>query len=164
MESKLQDIVEQSLKNAGIAYKVLPCSPDFADTAAFCEEYGVAVEQAANTIIVASKKVEPTKYVVCIAPGNMRLDVNNMVRKLMEVKRASFASAEDTKALSGMMIGGVTPFGIKDIPIYVDANVLKQKEVVMGGGNRSAKVLLNPQELTKLPNVQIIEDLAKLAA
>jgi prolyl-tRNA editing enzyme YbaK/EbsC (Cys-tRNA(Pro) deacylase) len=89
------------------------------------------------------------------------LDVNKKVCRLLGVKRASFASGDQTVALTGMMIGGVSVFGIDGLPIYVDEALLNQQEVVMGGGNRSSKILLNPSELEKIPNVQIVEGLAK---
>src|SRR6185437_14005364 len=144
-----------------IAYKVLECLPEFADTAAFCEHYNIPLDQSANTILVASRKVEPTKYAVCVALGTTRLDVNQKVCELLGVKRASFADAETTVQLTSMLIGGVTAFGIEDSPIYVDSAVMGQQEIVMGGGNRSSKLLLDPKELTKLPNVAVIEGLAK---
>jgi len=93
--------------------------------------------------------------------GTTRLDVNKKVSELLEVKRLSFADEETTVHLTGMMIGGVTAFGISDLPIYVDTAVMEQAQVVMGGGNRSSKLLLNPNELTKLPNVVVVEGLAK---
>jgi len=81
---------------------------------------------------------------------------------LLGVKRASFASAEQTKELTGMEIGGVTPFGLpKGMQIYVDAAVMEQKEVVTGGGNRSSKVKLNPQEFLRVPGLQVMPGLAK---
>jgi len=78
----------------------------------------------------------------------------------MEVRKLSFADGETTVKLTGMMIGGVVAVGITDLPIYVDAAVMKQEKVIMGGGNRSTKILLDPKELLKLPNVEVIEDLA----
>jgi len=83
------------------------------------------------------------------------------IGKLLAVKRLSFADRETTMDLTGMMIGGVTAFGIGDLPIYVDSAVMDQDRVVMGGGNRSSKLLLNPNELTKLPNVVVVQGLAK---
>lgn len=160
-EAQLDPKVQKVLEDNNIKYEVLACDPEMADTAAFCEHYDFSLEQAANTIIVASRKVEPTKYVVCVGLATTRLDVNKKVSELMAVKRLSFADAETTKQLTNMMIGGVTAIGIEDLPIYVDSAVMKQKQVVMGGGNRSSKVLLNPQELTKLKNVQVVEGLAR---
>jgi prolyl-tRNA editing enzyme YbaK/EbsC (Cys-tRNA(Pro) deacylase) len=77
------------------------------------------------------------------------------------VKRLSFADAEATKKLTGMMIGGVTAVGVHGLPIYIDSALMEQERVIMGGGNRSSKLLLNPRELLKLDNTQVIEGLAK---
>jgi prolyl-tRNA editing enzyme YbaK/EbsC (Cys-tRNA(Pro) deacylase) len=158
---KVDPIVQLALDKNKIVYEVLPCDPDLADTAAFCEHYGFSPDQAANTILVSSKKVEPTKYAVCIGLANTRLDVNKKVSELLGAKRLSFADAETTKELTGMMIGGVTAIGINNLPIYVDKAVIEKERVIMGGGNRSSKLLINPQELTKLVNVTIVEGLAK---
>jgi prolyl-tRNA editing enzyme YbaK/EbsC (Cys-tRNA(Pro) deacylase) len=160
-EPTLDPIVQRAMVTNDVAYEVLPCDPDLADTAAFCAHYGFALEQAANTIVVASKKVAPPRYAACVVLGTTRLDVNKKVSELLSVKRLSFADAETTMDLTGMMIGGVTAFGIGDLPIYVDRAVMEQVRVVMGGGNRSSKLLLSPTELTKLPNVVVVEGLAK---
>src|SRR3979490_1692854 len=88
--------------------EAMDIAPDFADTAAFCERYGVALEDSANTIIVVGKG-DPRVYVACVVLASTRLDVNGAVRRRLGVKRASFASAGETAELTGMMIGGVTP-------------------------------------------------------
>jgi prolyl-tRNA editing enzyme YbaK/EbsC (Cys-tRNA(Pro) deacylase) len=160
-EPTLDPLVQRAMLSNDVAYEVLSCEPDMADTAAFCAHYGFAVGQAANTILVASRKVAPPKYAACVVLGTTRLDVNKKVRELLAVKRLSFADEETTVNVTGMMIGGVTAFGIGDLPIYVDSAVLQQARVVMGGGNRSSKLLLNPNELTKLPNVVVVDGLAR---
>jgi prolyl-tRNA editing enzyme YbaK/EbsC (Cys-tRNA(Pro) deacylase) len=159
-EELLDPVVLHALETAGAEFEVLECLPELADTAAFCEHYGFTMEQAANTIVVASKKVDPPRFATCVVLGTTRLDVNRKVSELLEVKRLSFADAEVTMRLTGMMIGGVTAFGIGDMPIYVDSAVMGQPQVVMGGGNRSSKLLLDPRELMKLPNVSVVEGLA----
>ena len=160
-EPALDSIVQRALLSHDVVYEVLRCDPELADTAAFCAHYGFALEQAANTILVASKKVAPPKYAACVLLGTTRLDVNKKVSQLLAVKRLSFAGEETTLDLTGMMIGGVTAFGLGELPIYVDSAVMEQAQVVMGGGNRSSKLLLNPRELTKLPDVVVVEGLAK---
>lgn len=160
-ETILLPVVENALAEYAMTYTVLECLPEMADTAAFCEHYHFSPEQAANTILVASRKVEPTRYAVCIVLATTRLDVNQKVCGLLDVKKASFADGETTVARTGMLIGGVTAIGIADIPIYVDSAVMQPEQVVMGGGNRSSKLLLDPHELLKLPNVEIVEGLAK---
>ncbi len=156
----LDERVERAVSTYEVMCEVLACDPELADTAVFCDHYGFSLDQSANTILVASKKVEPPRYAVCVVLGTTRLDVNKKVSELLGVKRLSFADAEVTQELTGMMIGGVTAIGIDDLPIYVDSAVMLQSQVVMGGGNRSSKLLLAPGELTKLPNVEVIDGLA----
>ena len=90
------------LSDLGIAYETIACRPDQADTAVFCEVFGIAPEASVNTILVASKK-EPKQYAACLALANTRLDVNRVVRKEMGVRKCSFASFEETEAVTGMI-------------------------------------------------------------
>jgi prolyl-tRNA editing enzyme YbaK/EbsC (Cys-tRNA(Pro) deacylase) len=156
----LDPAVAAAVAAAGIEAEILACAPDLADTAAFCAHYGHDPGGAANTIVVAAK-TDPVRYAACVALATTKLDVNKKVCAVMGVKRASFASADQTLALTGMMIGGVTIPGLPaDLPIYVNAAVMTKDRVIIGGGNRSSKLLLAPAELTKLPGVQVIDGLA----
>lgn len=162
MDDQLLPLVRHALDGNNISYKVLTCDPQLADTAAFCEAYGFAEEQSANTIIVASK-TDPIQYAACVVLANTKLDVNKKVCQLLGVKKASFAPMDQALELSHMEYGGVTVFGLPDgIPIFVDAAVMDCDEIIMGGGNRSSKVLLHPGELQKVPNLTVVELLAKL--
>lgn len=145
----------------GVQYEIFPCDPSLADTAQFCEAYGFSMDESANSIVVASKK-EPKRYAACVVLATMRLDVNGVVRRRLEVRKASFASADETKELTGMEIGGVTPFGLPpDLPLWVDAEVMARPRIVLGGGSRDRKVIAPPDILTALPQTEIVPDLAK---
>lgn len=150
------------LATAGV--EVMECDPALADTAAFCEAYGFAPEDSANAIVVvgkASSASVPPMYVMCVVLATTRLDVNKVVRKRLGTKKASFADAAATVALTGMEIGGVTPFAIPvDLPVWVDAAVMDRARVVVGGGSRSAKVVGPPVMLTELAGVVVVEGLA----
>lgn len=161
MPSLLQANVLKTIQTYDLAVEELPCDPAYADTAAFNEQYGFTADEAANTLLVASKKADPIKYAVCVVLASTRLDVNKKVTQLLDVKKASFADSETTKQLTGMEIGGVTAVGIEQYPILVDAAVLQQPRIVMGGGNRRSKLVMSPQELLKLPHVTVVTDLAK---
>lgn len=157
----LSDIVADSLAAHGVAdYEVMACDPSLADTAAFCEAYGVDPADSANTILVASKR-PPGVNAACIVLATHRLDVNRAVRDQLDVKKLSFASADLTVELTGMQIGGVTPFGLPDaMRVLVDSNVLGRSSIVLGGGNRSSKLRLDPARLLALPSVEVVEGLA----
>ncbi|MBA3653034.1 MAG: hypothetical protein H0W70_02445 [Actinobacteria bacterium] len=153
--------VTAALDAIGASYDVIACDPAFADTAAFCEKYGYTAEESANTILVASKS-EPKQFAACIVSADRRLDVNGAVRRLLGVRKLSFASTEDTIARTGMMIGGVTPFGLPaEVPIYIDAAVMTQRSVIVGGGDRSSKVRLDPAVLAALPGAEVVEGLSQ---
>ena len=156
----IENSVVSQLKSLGVDYEVFEIDPDFADTAEFCEKYGFPLENSGNTIVVASKRGQK-KHCACIVAATDRLDVNKRVKGLMEVSRASFAGADETMELTGMMIGGVTPFGLpSDLPIYADAKLSNLDYVIIGGGSRSSKIKLAPSELAKLPNLEFIDGLS----
>jgi prolyl-tRNA editing enzyme YbaK/EbsC (Cys-tRNA(Pro) deacylase) len=156
--------VRARLAALGVDHTPLACDPDFADTAAFCARYGVPPEESANTIVVAARK-EPGVACACVVLATCRLDVNHAVCDLLGVRKASFASADQTRELTGMMIGGVTPFGLPDdLPLYIDSEVMAQHSVVIGGGSRSMKIRLAPAALLKLPAAKMVEGLANVVA
>jgi prolyl-tRNA editing enzyme YbaK/EbsC (Cys-tRNA(Pro) deacylase) len=158
--SAADDPVLRAVAATGQPYRVMDCDPDFADTAAFCERYGIAPEDSANTIVVIGKS-DPPRYCACILLATTRLDVNRTVRGLLGTRKASFASADETAAITGMLLGGVTPFGLPaDLPLYVDAAVMDRPEVVVGGGSRSRKFLVAPAVLAGLPAASVVDGLA----
>jgi prolyl-tRNA editing enzyme YbaK/EbsC (Cys-tRNA(Pro) deacylase) len=148
------------LDRLGLSYEVMDCDPDLADTAQFCEAYGVPLEESANAILVASKKPEG-QQVVCVALAHTRLDVNGAVRRRLGVRKLSFAPAELTRELTGQEIGGVTIFGLPDgLDVWLDARVLACERIVVGAGSRTAKIRLDPKQLVGLDGFEFVEDLA----
>ena len=155
MSEEIHQRVVRVLENLGVPYEVLAIDPDYADTAQFCERYGMPLDRAANTIIVAAKK-EPRQFCACVVLATTRLDVNHAVKKLMGTSRLSFASAEETQALTGMLIGGVTVFALPDhLPVFVDEKVMAPEWIILGAGSRSAKIKSSPEVLRRLPNAQV---------
>ncbi|MCL1597707.1 MAG: hypothetical protein M3094_00875, partial [Actinomycetia bacterium] len=120
MTNSLRDRVLKAAADAGANVEPMECDPDLADTAVFCEHYDIPLERSANTIVLASKR-PPGVFGVFIVLANTRLDVNGAARRIMGVKKVSFAPAETTAEVTGMVMGGVTPFGLPDdLSIYVD--------------------------------------------
>ena len=159
-DDELEALVRTALDATGAPFEVLPCDPALADTAAFCAHYGYSTDVSANTIVVMSKN-DPPSYVACVVLATTRLDVNGLVRRRMGVRKASFAPAEATVALTGMMIGGVTAFGLPPgLPIWVDAAVMQRDQLILGGGSRSTKILTTPAALAATPEVEVIDGLA----
>jgi len=147
----------------GIDHEVIACDPNLADTAAFCEAYGFDPGESANAILIESKR--PRGHLaLCIVLASHRLDVNGAVCSTMGVKKASFASPETTRAVTGMEIGGVTPFGLPDdLDILIDADVMEVPKVIVGAGHRAAKLRVPTTALSRLPRTQVVPGLARPA-
>jgi len=144
----------------GVPYELITIDPAYADTAAFCQHYGYPLERSANAIIVASHK-EPKQFAACVVLATTQLDVNKRVRKLLGVPRASFATAEEMMALTGMQVGGVTPFALPaGLPLYVDERIMQLDWVLLGSGGRGEKIKIAPAVFTKLGAV-IVADLGR---
>ncbi len=151
--------VLKTVSSLGVPHEVIEIDPAFADTAVFWEPYGFPIDKSGNTIIVASKK-EPKLYVACVVLATTRLDVNKRVRKLMGVSKASFASTEEMNALTGMEVGGVTPFSLPEgMPLYVDSRIMELDWVILGGGGRDRKLKISPEVFYKI-GAEFIEELA----
>lgn len=148
-----------ALASLALEHELIEIDPALADTAAFCAHYGYPPEKSANTILVASKK-EPRKYAACVVLATTQLDVNRRVRSLLEVSRASFASADEMGAVTGMEVGGVTPFALPPgLPLYVDQRIASLDWVILGGGGRRTKIKITPEALVRLGG-QFVEGLA----
>ena len=153
-------LVVEDLKSRGVPFEEMACDPALADTAQFCEAYGVPLEQSANAILVASRKPEGHSA-VCLVLANTRLDVNGLVRRRLGVRKVSFAPADLTKELTGQEIGGVTVFGVpEDLPIWVDSRVLEHDWVIVGAGSRTAKIKLDPAVFATDPRFDVVDGLA----
>ena len=154
---ELDPSVARALEALGVQYEKLDCNPEWAATDVFCANYNIPRDHAANAILIASK-TDPKQYAVCLSLATTKLDVNHAVSKLMGIKRLSFASADETKAVTGQAIGGVTVFGLPDsIPLYIDSRIMASDYVIVGGGNRSTKIKLAPSELRRIPQANTAE-------
>ena len=149
-----------ALQSLGIEHEVMDCDPELADTAVFCEHYNIPPEVSANVIIAAGKS-DPRQYAACVLLATTRLDVNKCVRKRLGVKKCSFASAEETKALTGMEIGGVTALGLPEASLSrVVSRGVQCDYIILGGGSRSIKIKISPAVFELTANTEIVEGLA----
>lgn len=153
--NELEERVVEELRRLDADFETMACDPELADTAAFCEHYGVDPADSANAILVASKK-PAGRFALCLVLATDRLDVNQRVRNQLDVKKLSFAPGPVTREVTGMEIGGVTPFGLHGrVDIYVDESVMGRPRVVVGGGSRSMKIRLDPEVFARMDTVVV---------
>lgn len=139
---------------------VAEINPDLADTAAFCAAYGVTLEQSANCVVVAGRRGETTTLAACVVLATTRADVNGLVRRRLDARKASFAPMGTAVEDSGMEHGGITPLGLPALwPVLVDAAVVTQPWVVVGSGLRRSKLVLPGVLLATLPGAEAVDGL-----
>ena len=141
--------------------RVAQIDPDLADTAAFCDRYHVLAEDSANCVVISGRRGDTVRYAACVVLANTRADVNTVVRKRLDARKASFASMEDAVTLTGMEYGGITPLGLPEAwPILIDRAVLDRDVVVIGSGLRRSKIALPSTALADVPGAEIVDGLA----
>lgn len=142
--------------------RVAEIDPSVADTAAFCERYGVALEESANCVIVSARRAGEIRLAACIVLATTRIDVNGLVRRHLGARRTSFAAPDVAIGETGMEYGGITPIGLPPgWPILVDAAVARSPRVVVGSGLRRSKLVLPGAALAGLPGAEILEGLGR---
>ncbi len=144
---------------------VAPIDPALADTAAFCAAYDVPLAASANCVVVAGRRGERTTYAACVLLATTRADVNGLVRRRLDARRASFAPMDDAVALTRMEHGGITPVGLPaPWPVLVDAAVVAAGAVVVGSGLRRSKLVLPGALLAGLPGADVLDGLGRAGA
>jgi prolyl-tRNA editing enzyme YbaK/EbsC (Cys-tRNA(Pro) deacylase) len=149
-----------ALRGLWVDVEVAEIDPALADTAAFCERYGVSPAESANCVVIAARRGGETSYAACMVAATTRADVNGLVRRHLDARKASFAPVEAVTAATGMEYGGITPVGMPEgWPVLVDEAVAKTGWVVIGSGIRGSKLRLPGRLLAALPAAQVLPGL-----
>ncbi len=134
--------------------------PQLADTQAFCERYGVALDRSANCVVLAARREGRSWFAACVVLATTRADVNGLAKRHLGARKLSFAAVDAATAASGMEYGGITPIGLPaDWPILLDAAVARADQVIVGSGLRRSKLALPGAALAQLPNAVVLEGL-----
>lgn len=141
---------------------IAPIDPALADTAALSEHYGVGLAACANCVVVTGRRAGEQRWAACLVLATARADVNGVVRRRLDVRKASFASQDDTVAATGMEYGGITPLGLPTgWPLLLDPAVAAAAELVIGSGVRGSKLLIPGAVLVRLPGAEVLDGLGR---
>ncbi len=141
---------------------VVEIDPDLADTAALTEAYALPLEASANCVLVAGSRGGEERIAACVVAADTRADVNTVVRKLLDVRKASFLPMDRAVVESGMEYGGITPIGLPAAwRVLVDAAVLTVPAAMIGSGLRRSKIILPGNALADLPGAEVVEGLGR---
>lgn len=139
---------------------VAAIDPELADTAAFCAAYHSPLDASANCVVVTGRRADEQRYGACLVLATTWADVNGVVRRRLDVRKASFAPTAEVVALTGMAHGGITPFGLPaGWPLLLDAAVASAPAVVVGSGLRSSKLVVPGELLARLRSSEVVDGL-----
>jgi prolyl-tRNA editing enzyme YbaK/EbsC (Cys-tRNA(Pro) deacylase) len=139
---------------------VVPIDPELAETSATVEVYGVPWESGANCVVVMGKREGQERTAACVVRGDTRADVNNRVKRILDVRKCSFLDHDRAVAESGMEYGGITPIGVpEEWRLLVDSRVPDIDLVLIGSGIRGSKLILPGRLLAELPGAEVLEGL-----
>ncbi|MET9711996.1 YbaK/EbsC family protein [Nocardiopsis alba] len=137
--------------------RIARIDPESADTAAFCERYGLSLDTSANCVVLSAKRGGEVSYAACVVPATRRADVNGVLRRHLGARKVSFAPMEEATGETGMEYGGITPFGLpKEWPLLVDKAVHDTPWVVVGSGLRRSKLRVPGPLLAELPGAEVL--------
>ncbi|MFC5995668.1 YbaK/EbsC family protein [Pseudonocardia hispaniensis] len=162
----LADAVEHALASLdpGDAARVgvAEIDPALADTAEFCAAYASPLESSANCVVVSGRRGGHVRFAACVILATTRADVNGVVRKRLDVRKASFAPMAEAVELTGMDYGGITPIGLPaGWPLFVAPEVAAARSVVIGSGVRASKLAVPGALLASLPGAEVVDGLAR---
>ncbi|UFU04343.1 hypothetical protein LQF12_07120 [Ruania suaedae] len=140
---------------------VTPIDPEQADTADMSAAYDLPLEASANCVLVAGKRNGEERLAAAIVRATTRADVNSTIKRLLDVRKASFLPAERAVSDAGMEYGGITPIGLPDqYRVLLDARTTTGPAII-GSGIRGSKILLPGEVLAELPGAELVDGLAK---
>jgi prolyl-tRNA editing enzyme YbaK/EbsC (Cys-tRNA(Pro) deacylase) len=141
---------------------VAEIDPELADTAAFCERYGVPLDRTANCVVVSGRRGGETRIAACVVLATTRADVNTAVRQRLDVRKCSFLPMDTAVAETGMEYGGITPIGLPlGWPVLLDSAVVEAGRVILGSGVRRSKIEIPGDVLAGLPGFEVVDGLGK---
>jgi prolyl-tRNA editing enzyme YbaK/EbsC (Cys-tRNA(Pro) deacylase) len=158
------DVVAKALQRWPYADQVgvVEIEPELADTAAMTDAYDVPLTSSANCVVVSGKRAGEERVAACLVRADTRADVNNVVKRALDVRKASFLPMDRAVEESGMEYGGITPVGLPGHwRLFVDSRVVEMPVAIIGSGVRRSKLLLSGEALAALPRVEVVEGLGR---
>jgi prolyl-tRNA editing enzyme YbaK/EbsC (Cys-tRNA(Pro) deacylase) len=151
----------EAWEHAGEAL-VAEIDPDLAETVAMSEAYEVPLDAGANCVVVMGRRGGEERTAACVVRADTRADVNNVVRRVLDVRKCSFLDHDRAVQESGMAYGGITPIGIPaEWRLLVDEQATHIELAVIGSGIRGSKLFVPGRLLAELPGAEVVTDLAR---
>ena len=94
-------------------------------------------------------------FILCLIAGDKKGSLNK-IKKILNIKDLSMASADDVKKITGYTIGGVSPIGhLNKIDIFIDNSLERFTSLFAAAGHPNCVFKINFTDLQKITNGSI---------
>ena len=139
---------------------VVEIDPEQADTATLTEAFDLPLEASGNCVVVGGRRAGEERVAACVVRADTRADVNNLVKRRLDVRKATFLATDEAVTRTGMEYGGITPVGLPAAwRLFVDERLTDTPVVILGSGLRRSKILMPGSLLAELPGAEVVADL-----
>jgi Cys-tRNA(Pro)/Cys-tRNA(Cys) deacylase len=107
---------------------------------------GFPLDRTVKTLVI---DLVGRNYCLTLLPGDRQLDMKQLAQ-VFAVKRAAMAAAATAERLTGYLVGGISPFGTKQVlPAVMEKRILKYAEVLINAGQRGVMIKMAPASIVK---------------
>ncbi len=135
---------------------------EYMDGIKLCEHYDIDKKMGANCLICECKRGENKSYVALLVPTGYKYNMSSTVRKYTNSRMVSVAPLEYVLEQTKMEYGSINPIGLpQEWKIFIDPKVMEAERIICGSGLQKSKLSLPSKYLLKLPNAEVLDNLAK---
>ena len=148
-----------------IADQILACEidPELSDTAVMSERYAIPMHNSVNCVLVAGTREGTERTAAVAVRATTRADINGTIKKMLNVRKASFVPMDRAVAESNMAYGGITPIGLPSSWRFVMDEGAQDGWIVIGSGLRESKIAIPGTLLARLTSAEVIDGLGRAA-
>jgi len=96
-------------------------------------------------------------FLLCLVAGDKRASLIK-IKKILNIKDVSMASAEEVKSVTGFTIGGVAPVGhLNNLDVFIDNSLERFEHLYAAAGHPNCVFKINFKDLQKITNGSITE-------
>ena len=145
--------VEKILKNFDKSQNIIVLETSARTALEAAESLGCEVGAIVKSLLFKTEK----SFTLCLIAGDKRASLNR-IKKVLKIKDASMASAEDVKNITGYTIGGVSPVGhLKKIEILIDNSLSRFNLLFAAAGHPNSIFKISKLDLLKITNGKTLD-------
>lgn len=147
-----------------LVQQVMACEidPELSDTAVMSERYDIPMDTSVNCVLVAGKREGVERTAAVAVRASTRADINGTIKRMLDVRKASFVPMDRAVEESSMEYGGITPIGLpENWRFVVDGSIDSDEWIVIGSGIRASKIAVPGSVLVALTGAEVIEGLGR---